>query len=110
MKIKIIIVLIFSLATSGLFAQFNKSILLTTDNLLMKGRIISITKDTIFFQNKNVGFRDAVDLQYVSELIVRKRRDFRLLTTPLGILIGILPGVYISTLGETGNNSCWWIG
>jgi hypothetical protein len=100
MKLKIIIVLIFSLATSGLFAQFNKSILLTTDNLRMKGRIISITKDTIFFQNKNVGFRDAVDLQYVSELIVRKRRDYRLLTTPLGILIGILPGVYISTLGE----------
>ncbi len=97
MNTKLACIFLLILVYADLSAQFNKANLLTTDELLLHGKIVGLSPDSIFFQQKKLGFSDAIDWKYVQELTVRKRRDYRWLSVPLVALIGSLPGVLFST-------------
>ena len=68
MNTKLACLILFILAYTDLSAQFNKASLLTTDELLLNGKIVGLSPDSIFFQQKKLGFSDAIDWKYVQEL------------------------------------------
>ncbi len=70
MNTKLACIFLLILVYADLSAQFNKANLLTTDELLLHGKIVGLSADSIFFQQKKLGFTDAIDWRYVRELTV----------------------------------------